>query len=407
MAPPYTKILSLDGGGSWALIEAYALGELYGPDTKGREILERFDLVFANSGGSIVVGALVANQTPRQIVGDFFLDEDKRRSIFKTTGTAFLTSWVGLGPRYRTASKLEGLRQIFGNIEPGLPDMPFDKLGGLGRRLPDLVFTSFDYDRLRATYLRSYLNSGASSNPGVSSHNSPTFAEAIHASTNAPVNYFDQPALFGGDAAGDRRYWDGGISGLNNPCLAAVTEALANGSDPGALKVISLGTATVLLPLASGAVEPPLAVRRCNAGLLGDIRKLAKAVVDDPPDAASYISYRILHGGGKPAGAPRFVRLSPLIQPKRVGTDGWDYPDAFRGGFPEADDEMTAFERLVELDMDAIAPNDVDLIWQLAKEWTSGNMANQPVQVADDVRSAIVGHDSFLDAKAAALAIVG
>jgi hypothetical protein len=48
------RILSLDGGGSWALIQVKALIELFGPDKPGREILQDFDLVAANSGGSIL-----------------------------------------------------------------------------------------------------------------------------------------------------------------------------------------------------------------------------------------------------------------------------------------------------------------------------------------------------------------
>src|SRR5688572_30611481 len=39
---PY-RILSLDGGGTWALIQAKALGEIYGADTDGWTILNRFD----------------------------------------------------------------------------------------------------------------------------------------------------------------------------------------------------------------------------------------------------------------------------------------------------------------------------------------------------------------------------
>ena len=53
------RILSLDGGGSWALIQVKALIELFGPDKPGREVLQDFDLVAANSGGSIVLGCLV------------------------------------------------------------------------------------------------------------------------------------------------------------------------------------------------------------------------------------------------------------------------------------------------------------------------------------------------------------
>jgi hypothetical protein len=53
------RILSLDGGGSWALIQVKALIELFGLDTPGREVLQNFNLVAANSGGSIVLGCLV------------------------------------------------------------------------------------------------------------------------------------------------------------------------------------------------------------------------------------------------------------------------------------------------------------------------------------------------------------
>ncbi len=47
------KILSLDGGGTWALLQVRALQLIYGPSVKGHEVLKDFDLVAANSGGSI------------------------------------------------------------------------------------------------------------------------------------------------------------------------------------------------------------------------------------------------------------------------------------------------------------------------------------------------------------------
>ena len=52
------RILSLDGGGTWALIQARALEKIYGESTRGHEVLRKFDYVVANSGGSIVAGAL-------------------------------------------------------------------------------------------------------------------------------------------------------------------------------------------------------------------------------------------------------------------------------------------------------------------------------------------------------------
>ena len=60
-----------------------------------------------------------------------------------------------------------------------------------------------------------------------------------------PVNYFDAPATFP-DRPG--RYWDGAISGCNNPVLAAVTEAIVKGQNPLNIAVLSIGTASVALP---------------------------------------------------------------------------------------------------------------------------------------------------------------
>ena len=50
------RILSLDGGGSWALIQVRALIDMYGGGTTGHQVLQDFDMVAANSGGSVVLG---------------------------------------------------------------------------------------------------------------------------------------------------------------------------------------------------------------------------------------------------------------------------------------------------------------------------------------------------------------
>jgi patatin-like phospholipase/acyl hydrolase len=68
---PY-RILSLDGGGTWALIQAKVLMDMYGADTDGEKILANFDLVAANSGGGIVAAGLIANLTPAKILNLFF-----------------------------------------------------------------------------------------------------------------------------------------------------------------------------------------------------------------------------------------------------------------------------------------------------------------------------------------------
>jgi hypothetical protein len=77
-----------------------------------------------------------------------------------------------------------------------------------------LLITSFDYDRNRATFLRPSVISVPSWGRGEGAD--VTVAEAIHASTNAPVNYFDAPAKI---AERSERYWDGAVAGCNNVCV--------------------------------------------------------------------------------------------------------------------------------------------------------------------------------------------
>jgi patatin-like phospholipase/acyl hydrolase len=68
------NILSLEGGGTWAILQAMTLADLYGGDVRGRQILSNFNLVVANSGGSIVAAGLWADMTPKQIIEEFGQD---------------------------------------------------------------------------------------------------------------------------------------------------------------------------------------------------------------------------------------------------------------------------------------------------------------------------------------------
>jgi hypothetical protein len=116
------------------------------------------------------------------------------------------------------------------------------------------------------------------------------------------------------------RYWDGGITGCNNPSVVAVTEAIVLGHDPTGIHVLSLGTGTVALPLARPN-EPPwdLTNPRPQPSQIGDIIKLTGAILDDPPDAATFIAHVIT--GGNPNLDPhivsRIVRMNPSVSPTR------------------------------------------------------------------------------------------
>ncbi len=391
------RVLSLDGGGSWALIQVKALMELYGPDALGREVLRDFNLVAANSGGSIVLGCLLENFTLAAILA-FFNDEAQRKAIFsptKSVGDHVLHDLTGLGPKYDTKDKLPALQKVL--VDTG--DQPLaTAVAGIRRAGADAdlhaLVIGFDYDRNRAVFFRSAEASGPEWGEG--SRANVTVAQAIHASTNAPVNYFDAPATFPGD---DGRYWDGAISGCNNPVLAAVTEAIVLGQAPDNLAVLSIGTATVALPGPEPGEQPSAFVRELiKPGIKNDLEKLATSILDDPPDAASFLAH-VVTGGGAGLNLPdadsRVVRMNPLISPVKKSVNGqqvWAAPGTM--------DEIQ-FKYLASLGMDAVEQAQVDAISDYAELWLKDQALNQPIRMNGDTLKCELGQSSFGAAKAA------
>lgn len=362
------RILSLDGGGSWAILQVKTLIDLYGEQTSGHQVLSHFNLVAANSGGSIVAAALAENYSLLEIY-QLFRDESQRKKIFRKR--SFLNklnpvTWLGLAPRYRSTSKHDGLRELM----PRAGRTPMDKLHipGYGGQDVRFTFMSYDYDRDRASFMRSW-----NSRAGSATHDFFAYelADAVHASTNAPIQYFDAPAEFAG-----RRFWDGALTGYNNPVLAAVVEALADGVARDAIAVLSIGTASTVLP--TDGTPADYVVPRAKAGLANDVSKAAKTILADPPDAATFIAHVALdqtlpEAPGQCISDSVLVRMNPLIQPvlKTPGGSEWRPPS----GLSSAD-----FKLLIAMDMDAVEDQDVDLIEQLWVCWQRGDVANQPIR---------------------------
>jgi hypothetical protein len=391
------RILSLDGGGAWALIEVRALIALYDENTTGHQVLGDFDLAAANSGGSLVLGGLVENLRLAEL-RSYFEDEAKRKSIFSPTaswGDRALRDLTGLGPKYSAEDKLPAIQRLLpnrGNL--GLAQA----VAGIRRvGFPDdvhLLIIGFDYDRNRAAFFRSASAAGPQWGEGAGT--AVTLAEAIHASTNAPVNYFDAPATFP-DRPG--RYWDGGITGANNPILAAVTEAIVMGQTPQEIVALSLGTGTVALPSPTPQDPPnsPYVRKAEEPGLVADLRKLATAILDDPPDIASFLAH-VMTGGGAglaPPAQSRIVRMNPMISPMGQ-PGGWRAP-----GPPEAPMTAAQFTYLTRLEMDAVEPAQVAAIAAFAELWIGGSASNQPLRMDGDTLKPELGDPSFQAAAAA------
>lgn len=387
------RILSLDGGGTWALIQVKALMALYDPNTKGQTVLADFDLVAATSGGSIVLGALVEDLSLAQIL-TMFQDQNTRESIFSPTrsfGDKVLRYLTKFGPKYSAEDKLPALENV-------LPDKGKVALtsAAAGVRRPGtnadvhLLIIGFDYDTNRATFFRSSPVNDLSWGTGEAAD--VTLAEAIHASTNAPVNYFDAPATFG-DRPG--RYWDGAITGCNNPVLAAVTEAIGKGQAPENLAVLSIGTGSVVLPWPQpGETDSPYFRKIVDPGILTDLRKLATSILDDPPDIATFLAH-VMTGRGiglnRPPADSRVVRMSPLIRP--VKNNGvWSAPGSM---------SAAQFAYLANIDMDAIEQEQVSAISSYADLWINSIAPNQPIRINGGTLSRELGQDSFEGARAA------
>ena len=389
------RILSLDGGGAWALIQVRALAAIYGEAAKGHDILADFDLVAANSGGSIVAAGLAEDLSLAQIL-DYFKDKAKRRAIF--VALPFyrkIARVLGLGPRYYAAAKLDGLRAVMPTAgRRAMADLP-DTLRHRAKKRSHFLLVGFDYDRERAVFFRSNAEVLTSSS-GSASRTS--LAEAVHASTNAPINYFDEPALIPAMESGKppRRFWDGAITGLNNPVVAAVVEAKANGARNADIEVLSIGTGNVFLPLADGAGGAMLQPR-AGQNLLADIKKISGGILADPPDAATFIAHVMLDQplparGGGTVGNGSIVRMNPLIQP---------FCDPNSGAFScPAGLSPEKFEKLAKLDMDAVENEEVALIDEFCTVWMKDQVHNQPLRAKSTTLECEIGQRWFSQALA-------
>jgi len=380
------RILALDGGGTRAGLLARALGEIYGERTRGREILRRFAFAAGNSGGSIVLAALCCDCTPREIV-DLYADPKEVRRLFSPTWVASVPCIGELLPHYSSRGKFAALKEVLDRYRRAGEPAPStiritDWPGHIGADVRLLV-TAFDYDRERAAFFRSDVTSFTrSSSPSTD----PTLAEAVHASTNAPISYFDRPAAFNG-----RRYWDGAMAGYNNPVLAAVIEALAAHPDRVEdFRVLSIGTGTSVRPLTTDGARPPLGRKPRGERLCEALALAATVILDDPPDAALFHAYMAMRQplparGARAAG--HLVRISPMVRPEWDG-ERWMLP---------AGVTQDQFAAMADMRLDPMKRRELECVRLMGELWIEGKLANQPIRFGERFRCDI-GHDRFAEA---------
>jgi hypothetical protein len=394
------RILSLDGGGSWALLQVMALQKMYGLNRHSYEVLNDFDLIVANSGGSLVAAAM-AEGKPLNDILNMFMNETDRLNVFyklkvwERDPVYSILRFMGIGPKYSTKKKGENLAKLLPQVSViPMSQLP-DRIGG---RKPHFLISTFDFDRQRATFMRSDQTSKGivgnikkGQNPGYITNPKEVYiTQAIHAASNAPINYFDLPAEFSYVNRPDvkHRYWDGAVGGYNNPAHAGLIEALVNGKKPEEIEIRSIGTGSVYLPLSYTHFkgypgEEYLFEPYQKPGPATDIKKMVGSILSDPPDAANFICYSILNPT-LPQNSNNYIRISPLIQPVLVN-NRWVLPTGLNSKM---------FEALVKLDMDAIKEDEVELIHKLGELWLNDDVPNQPIRTDGDM-SCVIGHGRF------------
>jgi hypothetical protein len=433
------KILSLDGGGSWSILQVLALKDIFqkkypNKEIKGHEVLRHFDLVIANSGGSMVLAALACNWTFDEII-KLFDDKAIRERIFKRlnfrqryfpTNLMQLFGVKSVGTRYSTTAKKKALVDILRvDNKRKLNDVMLSNLPKIiGKESLEIVVTTFNIINKRAKLFRSNKNSKARAEfvAGLDHFDEVSLVEAIHGASNAPVNYFDFPAIFSPEGTRRRFYlWDGALGGFNNPVMAGITEAFANNVDRENICVLSIGTGckivseedsdvfrdqyystllgkkviraedgekidfekTLNWKLFGFKIKKPRVFFRSFKGASfysSTISNLSQSILFEPQTWASYSAYTSLFSGNmyNQENNKRFLRLSPQIVIDNNSNE--------------------LINKLYNLDMDVTKQSEIDLLKSCYEEWKKGNIRNEPVQWTRTIDGDYVfakGHQTF------------
>lgn len=389
------KILSLDGGGAWSIIQLKALQKIAlqksenGSDPDDAiKFLSNFDLIIANSGGSLALAALITFKSFSKSI-DQFSDPVLRKKVFNIRPTSIkggIFKYIFSGPRYSAEKKREGIKNILNGSNIYLTEIP----NSVNWDKTHIVICSFDYERERATFFRSNIQSKANSHiiSGKGIFKDISLADAVHCASNAPVQFFDKPAYadFSDNTKG--RYWDGAVGGYNNPSLAGITEALANDISLDDIRLLSIGTGNLLLPpkpaqsnSKKNNLKPFFSNNDKGEGMFTAIKMMSTSIIAEPPDSASYTSFLLLDCL-KRKNVNCYIRMNPVISPEINEKGEWDYP----GIYNKSHDE---FDKLLKMEMDAYLEEDFKLICKLTEHWLSDLIPNQAIRVNSSLQPLI------------------
>ncbi|NJB69933.1 hypothetical protein GGR42_000395 [Saonia flava] len=370
------NILSLDGGGSWAIIQLLTLKDRYG-NSKGRDILKKFDLVIANSGGSIVLAALAEDYTIEEAIA-LFKEKENREKIFHKNSFSdrffpvdyLRTLGLGLGPKYSSKKKKEAFESLFPKIDKfQMAELPKE----IGKESLKIAVCTYDALNNRAKFFKSYTS-------GNTGYDSVRLTQAINGSSNAPVQYFDFPARFlAKESEIFYELWDGALGGFNNPILAGIIEAYKTGVDLKDIRMISLGTSNSLMSMedkkrfwkwkqiAQKYRRKKLVFSKLKPQskfFSATVLNQAKTILYQPPDTANYIAMMFLKATTDKLTNDAIIRLSPLIH--------FDTQTA--------EEVIPLVKELYAMDMDLTKDEEVLALMDCFTAWKDGQLYNQPIE---------------------------
>jgi hypothetical protein len=185
---------------------------------------------------------------------------------------------------------------------------------------------------------------------------------------------------------------------VNNPVLAGVIEAKANGFHD--IAALSIGTAGTWAPVTSAAqaMDPELVARPASVWLGEGLKRVAGTILADPPDNATRDADVLVSTETQ----MRVVRLNPMIRPVRDdGIEGgrWRLPAGYEAIRPGG--ALGAYVALRDLDMDAVVQEEVDLIAAMGDAWLADDIPNQLLRWNPTDGAALRGHVRFSDARSA------
>ena len=209
----------------------------------------------------------------------------------------------------------------------------------------------------------------------------------------------------------DAWYWDGAVGGFNNPVMAGLVEAMTNGKGNTAAdyRILSIGTGAARKPVLVGydkGNDEQRAKYNANKGskmvhadkkfgFLNDLPKMAQSILADPPDAASFVAFSVLNPSLDNDSC--IVRINPCVTPElNTTTHKYEMPKAWKKS-------EEAFIDLLELDMDAVAQEDIMLIKELCERFIVSNtdepvIPNQFIRGNKDTKH--IGYGTYAEAKA-------